>query len=340
MKFWSLKHTKLFLFSLIYAFLWAFSDILHGIDFDNIRDRVYYLDYVNFELDQLLGNFEYNILIFLANEPLFSFMTVFLGNVFETDVAAVRSLIIIISFVGAYYCYNKTRNIYLTLLIMFFGQVYVNYVMSLRQGAALALFLLGMLARGKVRNLFLFSAPFVHNSFFLTLFFYYTAKILTKYRIDFKVATLLITILNLIIFNTVLKMASFLGVRQAENYVMYGGADDSVSGLGFILWIFLLLIFLFGIKYNDQLYAEKNFYIEKKFLVYFSIISITFYLFSYVYVPPLARTIQNSALIILSASVYLSSRFILIFYCFMFLLFSYFLMNVFNSGILFAYTRS
>jgi hypothetical protein len=340
MKFWSLKHIRLLIFSLIYAFLWAFSDIIHGIDFDNIRDRVYYLDYVNFDLNHLAGNFEYNILLFLANEPLFSFITVVLGGVFETDVAAVRSLIIIISFVGAYYCYHKTRNIYLTLLIMFFGQVYVNYVMSLRQGAALALFLLGMLASGKVRNLFLFCAPFVHSSFFLTLFFYYTAKSIAKYRLDVRVASLFIIILNLIIFNVVLKMASFLGVRQAENYAVYGGGEDTVSGLGFILWGFLLLIFLFGIRYNDELFAEKNSYNEKKFLVYFSIISITFYLFSYIYVPPLARTIQNSALIILTASVYLSSRFLFIFYCLMFLLFSTFLINIINSGILFAYTRN
>ena len=338
MKFWRIKHTRLFFFSLTYAFLWAFSDILHGIDFDNIRDRVYYLDYVSFTFDDLVDIFEYNALLFLANEPLFSFITAVLGTVFETDVAAVRALIIITSFVGAYYCYNKTRNIYFALLIMFFGQVYVNYVMSLRQGAALALFLLGILASGKIRILFIFSAPLVHNSFFLTLFFYYTAKSLAKYKLNVKVASIFIIIVNLIIFNIVLKMASFLGVRQAESYAMYGGVNDSVSGYGFILWFSLLIIFLYGVKYNGQQYAEKDSIDEKKFFVYFSIISITFYLITYILVPPLARTIQNSALIILSTSIYLSSRFILLFYCLMFLLFSSFLMNVVDSGILYSYT--
>ena len=133
-------------------------------------------------------------------------------------------------------------------------------------------------------------------------------------------------------------MASFLGVRQAESYAMYGGVNDSVSGYGFILWFSLLIIFLYGVKYNGQQYAEKDSIDEKKFFVYFSIISITFYLITYILVPPLARTIQNSALIILSTSIYLSSRFILLFYCLMFLLFSSFLMNVVDSGILYSYT--
>ena len=145
--------------------------------------------------------------------------------------------------------------------------------------------------------------------------------------------------INSIIFNNILKVSSQLGIRQADDYFTYGGASDDVSGLGFILWLIIILIFINGLKEDYIFNKDVVNYKQNMAVIHFSLLSIIFFLFSYFFIPPLARTIQNSALIILTLNIYLTRKLLILFNSLLVILFFYTLINYFNEGILYGFIR-
>lgn len=319
---------------LMYPLIWTYSDFIQGVNFDNIVDRVNYINYAQIELNLSTLDVHDELLKFLINEPLFFLIVALIQFITDNFIYSIRFLIFIISYLGGVYVYKKTNNLYLTVLILFFPQVYGNYVMSLRQGAALAFFLIGLIINNRIRYFFILCTPFIHNSFFLTIIFYAIGCIYLKYNLSLYKSILISMVINYIIFNNILIFATEMGVRQASDYNAYGGATDEVSGYGFILWIIILLLYIFGFRKINI----HDTYIKYDIVnVHFSLISIIFFLFSYFTIPPLARSIQNSAIIILVLSVYLTGNIYKLFILLMIVIFTYTIINFINGGILNGY---
>lgn len=317
-----------------YSLVWTFSDLLQGVDFGLIRDRTHYLDYASFDFASVLDRLSDGLVFFIFNEPLFFLIASLCGAIFNSDTQAIRFIIFVISFIAAYYCYNRTNNLFLTLLILFFSQIYGNYVMSLRQGTALAFLLLGIMNFRLKGFFYILCTPFIHNSFFLILLIYIVCYFYAKFNFRLITSICISLIINLIIFSIVLKLAAELGLRQAADYDAYGGVSDQTSGIGFLFWIIIFIIYTFGIDFSKLTNNSLELRQIDLLLLHFSLFSIIFYLFTYYYSPPLSRLIQNCALIIFSLSIYLRPKYAMFFKGIMSMNLVVLIKSFFSGGIL------
>lgn len=262
----------------------AYGIALACLPMDNVIDRCNYLLFPQDSIVIIARNFAAGWLPTLTNEPLWWLLNVCLGSWMEPE-HLVRAIIFFPATVLAYKVINSdSRNIIWLLLFLVVPQVIKNYIIHLRQGLAISVFISAWFMEPSWRrSLMLWSTPFIHASFFFILFLLAFTKATQKIFLTPKLRIFLFLIAGLCIAATLTYVGQMLGARQAYEYE---AAVENISGLGFVFWFAMLGVFC----------SEGKDFIRAHV---FEIGTITFYLGTYFISPVTARIFESGLLLVL-----------------------------------------
>lgn len=303
-----------FLLSITYAFF------LSNLKIDAFKDRENYFVYASNSWDILNANLSQSIIGTLSNEPLWLLVNSIL-SLFLIPENVVRCLIFFSSFVTAYFLLNiSPKNIIFLILILIFPQVIKNYIIHLRQGVALAIFILGWFSvNNNKKILFFLLAPFIHTSFFFIITLLGFSYLIKRMRLNYDVGMVFYILISLFLGLNLTYISSFFKARQAETYAF---TADNISGLGFIFWIFILLTYL----------VEGRSFIQKNIL---SINFLVFYLVLYFFVEVSGRIFESVTVFVLMSGIFLTGlRKVLFLSGFIFYLFFSFYLGSWNQWLI------
>ncbi|HEX4266673.1 MAG TPA: EpsG family protein [Steroidobacteraceae bacterium] len=238
------------------------------------QDRENYLGYARHSL-LLLGKFFLSgISATIANEPVWLLVNGVLGLMLSPEVV-VRLLIFTSACAMSYVMLRRgaERGWGWMLLLLLMPQLVENYTTHITQGCAIAVFLAGWFSVSKFpRWLLLGLAPLIHSSYFVVLALYVMTETMKKLRLaeDVQVAAIVAT--GAVMSVGFVWAASVLGARQGTEYQDVAGA--SVSGIGFVFWLLvLLLLFLEGrslLRRNALAVTALVFYLATYFFLQFT----------------------------------------------------------------------
>lgn len=259
------------MFGAIYAAYLAWLPI------DGFLDRENYVLYANSSY-VIQAFYLHSYISYLTNEPIWLAMNVYLYEFIDVD-SIIRIFIFFPAFVTSYIVMRK-RNfvIPIALAIMIVPGVVQNYIVHIRQGVAVSIFLAGYFSKDRRIGYFLIAlSPFVHSAFFVISGLYFACELLGRvkfikpqWRIMLMVAAILVVAAFMEI---VMASASFRQVNEYRN------VETEISGLGFLAWLFMLLLICSqGVKF-----VEDNL---------FSVLSLIFYLLIYFFAPFAGRVIE------------------------------------------------
>ena len=161
-----------------------------------------------------------------------------------------------------------------------------NFVIHLRQGLAIAVFMLGWFSVGHKKRLFFIGlTPFIHSSFFIIIAILVGGWLLKKLKLapDIKLLSYFTVSLSLALLVT--QVAALIGARQANTTAVM---DEAASGVGFLFWSAMLAILLLqGRRFLHQHTAATGILI--------------FYLASYFFTPIAGRVFESGVLLVLLA---------------------------------------
>lgn len=282
-----LKQTKAFLWiSFIITFLLAIRPIPWA------TDDVNYLDYLSYSGESLVSLFK-NPLRLLVDEPLWLLFNTILGLFLNAEIAV--RVIIIISCIIALKSIGKLTNnsILMLFLFVFIGEVLAKYILHLRQGLAISIFLLGLAIGGNKGTFIKGLAPFIHTSFWIVILYDIFEMLLKRQKISVRKRLTIFSVMNMIVILLIPYLTVLLNDRRVDIYNFSMSPD--ASGNGFIFWL------IFGLTY--LLVIEKD---------HFGILGcygIIFYLESYFILEFSPRILENFLLIIIIAIVNSKQRY-------------------------------
>lgn len=265
------------------------------------KDRLNYIDYT-FNSEYIFNDrWTYNLISFFTNEPLFLLINIFLSKFFSPE-NSLRILIGIPAFIIAYSILRvNPRYFFILFLLLFIPQIIKNHIIHLRQGVAIAFFLLGWFNNNKkVKYFFLSLTPFVHSSFFIIIpiiflnEYFKNNVFFNKFQIEISIFFAVFISLSMSFF------ASILDARQQVNEA------EEISGLGFLFWSLLLVLFLMD---------KHNF--KKRAIIPISLLIL--YLVNYFTIAVAARIFESGIILVLLSGLYITPKRRLIFFTFLFL---------------------
>ncbi|WP_132353297.1 hypothetical protein [Photorhabdus khanii] len=285
--------------SLRFKLIVAFFAVLYGyilsyvLPLEAFLDRENYLIYAS-ESQVILDRYiSQGILSFFTNEPIWLLTNISLSLTFTPE-TTLRIIILVPASVIFYVAIiNNQKYILITLIFLFMPQILKNNIIHLRQGFAIALFILSWYSQSKIiKNILLISTPFIHSSFFIIITLVFIDSFSNKLRLSAGLRAIIVTLFGLLIGNSLGFISSELGARQANEYHF---SSASISGLGFIFWFCIFWIyFLQGKDFTD-----KN---------SFSLTTLVFYLSTYFFVEFSGRFLENSLLIVLMSGLQLKNN--------------------------------
>lgn len=265
--------------------------ILTALPIDAFYDRGNYLVYAENSINIFYRYFNGGFLRTFSNEPIWLGINIFLSGWLSPE-NTLRAIIFCASFVTAYLALkNNYKYWYLVFLILLLPQVIKNDIVHLRQGLALAVFLIGWYSESRrVKFLFIGAAPFIHASFFFIDFILIATLVLQYLRYSNGIRVIIITLLGVALSFSLIFVTSMLGARQADEYF---GVVTSASGLAFVFWFVILLLFIS----EGKRFAQDN---------AFQISVLVFYLSTYFFMPVTARIFESATLLVLISGLYLT----------------------------------
>lgn len=271
-------------FILISALFYAMA--LTSLPLMEFKDRGNYLNYATYSLPILRTYVARGCLVLLSNEPLWLLVNAGLRGLVSPEYV-LRITIFLPAFIVSYLMLRSdSKNAIWVLLFLLVPQVLKNHITHLRQGFALALFLIGWFSHKKwCRFVFLLMAPFVHIGFLFTVGLFVLSRIvkLLRFAIDLQVITFGIAG---IVVSFGIPWASFwIRVRQFQEYTL---VQKDVSGLGFLFWGSVLLLLI----------SQPKSYLKQHI---FELGAIVFYLATYPFLEVCARIFENSVPLVLLA---------------------------------------
>ncbi|MBS3798478.1 EpsG family protein [Pseudoalteromonas sp. BDTF-M6] len=297
-----------FFIAILYSFLLVFFIPMDGA----ILDRINYLNYAGNSNSLILRYMSGGVLSFLFNEPVWLMVNSLLGFFMEPE-KVVSFIIFFSSFVTSFIILRvNPKYFWFLVALLFFPQVIDKFVMHLRQGLAISIFLLGWFCCERKSKIFILSiTPFIHASFFFVLFLYLFSLILTRCRFAIDVKVLATCLLGIFFGLGLGYIAGFLGARQADSYQFSGGGG---SGLGFLFWFGVLLIYTCQGRYFSRVNS-------------FSILVISFYLSTYFFIEVTGRIFESMVIVVILSSLSLTSwrKMAFFIYIFLFVVFSWLL---------------
>lgn len=267
-----------FLIALLYAAALAM------LPLDVFKDRLNYLTYADQSDIILLRYWNDGLLSFLSNEPLWLATNILLRKILPPELV-VRAIIFFSSFTVSWVAISRySREVIWILLFLLLVQFIKNYIIHLRQGYAIAIFFLGWFAfRSRARWFFIGASPFIHSSFAFVILIMLSIHIFRLMRMDAYICVLLAGLSGLIVGASLPYIASVLGARQAGQYDF---VSTDVSGLGFLYWSSVLILFLL----SGSKFARNH---------VFSLSLIAFYLATYFQIEVTARIFESGLLLVL-----------------------------------------
>lgn len=279
--------------------------LLASLPAEGYKDRNNYLGHATYSSVLIERYLERGWLPYLSNEPLWLHVNSVLSNFFYPE-QVVRILI----FCGAattatYVLRNTDRRVYWCVLILFLAPLLKNYVIHLRQGFAIAIFLTGVSCTKTIpRYSILALAPFAHSSFAFVSLLYFSVDAFKRIGFSAPVRLTLYAALAIALAAAFGVVAGSLGARQAETDIIESGGG---SGLGMVMWMLVLFAFVAEGKHFQREHA-------------FAIAMVTTYVCSYFLIAAAPRIFESGIVLVLLACMALTgNRFrfvaaILIFY--------------------------
>ena len=250
------------------------------------KDRSNYLSYAENSLGILLFNLASGLDSLIFNEPIWLTINILLSQFFESEIIVQMIIALPLIIISNKITSNNDHKILVILLIMLVPQVLKNHIIHLRQGVALCFFIIGFYSnKFWIRNTLQVLSCFIHSSFFIVFFIRLFDHFLGKLKINLFFQIIITAIVLFLIGTLAIQIASVLGARQGERYT---AVLTNVSGLGFVFWSIIYVIFLS---------AGRRFLRAKSFQM--SIFS--FYLVNYFTFPVAARVFESGLLLILLA---------------------------------------
>lgn len=269
-----------FLVALLYATLLA------SFPMEGVMDRANYLEMARVSPLILLRFLSQGIHSLFANEPLWLAINSVLGFVFD-DTVVVRILVFFSAFVVSYLLLKRNpKNFLLLILILLFPQVMKNFVIHLRQGVAIAFFMLGWFSVNRKKRILLIGlTPFIHSSFFVIIAFLAGVWLLKKLRTapDMRLLLFFLGSISLALF--AVQLSGLIGARQAGTTLV---STEGISGIGFLFWSIMLVVLILQ---------------GRRFIHRYSIAIgiLIFYLVAYFFTPIAGRVFESGVLLVLLA---------------------------------------
>jgi hypothetical protein len=262
-----------------------------GVPIESIKDREWYLIYAYNSYSLFLKYGSYGLISLIVNEPVWLVINLILCQIFD-PANVVRVIIWFSATLLAYTVLRiDSRFFFFLLLILFFPAVINNYIIHLRQGFGISLFVLAYFCKiYSLRFILFILTALIHSSFFVIVLLLASVKMFERARfaVDLRVASL--SILTITLGLTVTVAAVLLGARQGG---LYGVGFTSVSGLGFLFWA--LTLFLYVLQGNC--FCKKH---------TFAIAMLVFYCVTYFFLEVSGRIFESAIIIVLLASLELS----------------------------------
>ncbi len=269
------------------AFLYAY--VFISVPMEGIMDRDNYLEMARSSpliLARFIGQGVHSL---FANEPVWLIVNSALA-LFFNDVVVVKIIIFFSSFAVAYVLLsNNPKHFIFLILILLFPQILKNFVVHLRQGFAIAVFMIAWYSIGKKRKFFLIAlTPFIHSSFFIIVAILVASWILKKIRAASDLKVSLFLLVSLLLSLSITQLASLIGARQAISTAVM---EKDTSGIGFLFWLILVVIALFQGKRFIHKYTP-------------AIGIVIFYLSSYFFTPVAGRVYESGVILVLLALIH------------------------------------
>jgi hypothetical protein len=269
----------------------VYAVILASLPLMAFRDRENYLEYATYPLDLLDRYLALSPLAALVNEPVWLLINAALGVLLSPQ-NVMRQVIFLSAFTVAYLGLRAARSNWPWLLLfLLLPQVLKNHITHLRQGAAIAIFLMGWFSPVRLRRVILMGlAPFVHASFFFVLALHVLTQVLLRLRLAADIRGLVYISFAAGVGIGLSTIASLLGARQAQEYEF---AAAEISGAGFVFWTLMVALFLFQGKKIIRDHA-------------LAVAATLFYLGTYFFVEVTARIFESVLLLVLLAGLNLT----------------------------------
>lgn len=278
--------------SILIFFLCTIQISLIAFFYDQVSvDKENYIKYADQSRDILLYLLEGNLYKLLINEPIWLLLNTLLTHI--TDIETVPLYIGLISYViSVLYIIKKVDKKYtiFLLLLFFMPQIYKSYLVHLRQGLGISIYLMSFLVEKKrSKFILIFFSGLIHNSFIPILFVHSMYELLLR-KFSTRSIIALSLILIFIIAFYLFDILRILGFRQ-NNY--YENVVMNNSGIGFLFWFLIFFIFL----------SCRSQIIRKNLIC---IIPLSVYLIFYFINPVASRLFESYIILIISSIIYLS----------------------------------
>lgn len=275
--------------SLAYRFLILVIAALYGAVLSQIPDETFkdfanYLIYAEYSWLKLFGFANLGVVPMLANEPIWLLLNAALGSYLPPE-SVIRFIIFFSASSVAWFVLRQhPRQFFWLIGFLLLPMVMKINLIHLRQGAALAVFLWGWYSPGPVRRwLCMGLAPFIHASFFFVLSLLFFTKFMQRLRLASDIRALGFLLFGFVLSLCLAWVVQSAGARQAHVYE-FSAAD--VSGLGFLVWCVVLVVWV----------AEGRVFLEKHA---FETGIILFYLSTYWFIEVTARIFESGLILVL-----------------------------------------
>jgi len=275
-------------FALLLSITYAFS--LASLPIAAFKDRANYLHYAEFSSYIIEKYEDLGLLSLLANEPIWLLINAFISQ-FLSPEWTIRVIIFVSAFIVSFVLFRRYSGhlIWLTLFLLS-PQILKDFIIHLRQGLGLSVFLLGYVASPLwLRAVLIACSGFIHSSFFIVTAIGVASHFSEKISANALIRVGLVTSLFTLTVFSLLEIANFVGARQGERY-----ADTvlQISGLGFLLWAGVLGVFLT----SGQRFLAAHI---------FGVSLLSCYLAAYFVTPLAARIFESGLVIVLTAGLFL-----------------------------------
>lgn len=248
------------------------------------RDFSNYLIYADSSSLIILRNAQVGVLSILSNEPLWLILNAGLGLFLDPE-KVVRTFIFIgASSVAWLVLRHYPKHFVWLILFLLLPSIIKNFLIHLRQGFAISVFLWGWFSTSRFRRWLLFGlTPFIHASFFIILALIALNWTLRFMRTASDAKIIAFGSAGVAVSLSLGAIAEIMGARQATEYTFDGGDG---SGLAFLLWAMLL---------GAMLSAKKPWLREHTF----EIGLVAFYLITYWHTEVAARIFESGLILVL-----------------------------------------
>jgi len=271
--------------ALVYGIL-----LVYLIPVEAVLDRQNYLNSAQNGWSDLilLGYINEGFIKVIVNEPIWLLLNISLSKLLEPDLI-IQVFVFVPAFLTAFILVNKHKeNLFFILIILLFPQVIKNNIIHLRQGIAIMVFLISSFTKNKkAKYILLGITPFIHSSFFIVILLKIYIYIIERIKLKFHLKIYLTAMLSLTLGIFILILAGFFGATQAG---VYTDVKYEVSGIAFIFWSFILMIYF----WEGKTYGNKYFFV---------IASVILYLSTYFLTPVTARVFESSLTLVLVSGI-------------------------------------